>query len=76
MRLRTDEKVVDFIDVDAVQLPGSIKKILTLDEIFVEIERDEMFEITQLAKNDDAINHKEFITWREFLQYFEDYRDV
>ena len=35
-----------------------------------------MFEITQLAKNDDAINHKEFITWREFLQYFEDYRDV
>jgi hypothetical protein len=31
MRLRTDEKVVDFIDVDAVQLPGSIKKILTLD---------------------------------------------
>ena len=31
MRLRTDEKVVDFIDVDAVQLPGTIRKILTLD---------------------------------------------
>ena len=31
MRLRTDEKVVDFIDVDSVQLPGSMKKILTLD---------------------------------------------
>ena len=76
MRLRTDEKVVDFIDVDAVQLPGAIRKILTLDQVFVEIERDEMFEITQLAKSDDAINHKEFITWREFLQYFEDYRDV
>lgn len=31
MRLRTDEKIVDFIDVDAVQLPGGAKKILTLD---------------------------------------------
>jgi len=41
-----------------------------------EIERDEMFEITQLSKLDDAINHKEFITWREFLNYFEDYRDI
>lgn len=30
MRLRTDEKVVDFIDVDAVQISHS-KKTLTLD---------------------------------------------
>lgn len=75
MRLRTDEKVVDFIDVDAVQISHS-KKTLTLDQIFVEIERDEMFEMTQLSKLDDAINHKEFITWREFLNYFEDYRDI
>lgn len=35
-----------------------------------------MFEMTQLSKLDDAINHKEFITWREFLNYFEDYRDI
>lgn len=76
MRLRTDEKVVDFIDVDAVQLPNDKKIILTLDQVLVEIERDEMFEISKLAKNDDAINHKEFITWREFLQYFEDYRNI
>ena len=45
MRLRTDEKVVDFIDVDAVQLPNDKKIILTLDQVLVEIERDEMFEI-------------------------------
>lgn len=75
MRLRTDEKVVDFIDVDAVRVSHS-NKTLTLDQIFVEIERDEMFEMTQLSKLDDAINHKEFITWREFLNYFEDYRDI
>ena len=75
MRLRTDDKVVDFIDVDAVSVSHS-NKVLTLDQILTEIERDEMFEMTQLSKLDDAINHKEFITWREFLNYFEDYRDI
>jgi len=40
MGLRTDEQVVDFIDVDAVQLPHSRKK-LTLDEVLVEVEKDE-----------------------------------
>ena len=30
----------------------------------------------QLSKQEDAINHKEFITWREFLNYFEDYREI
>ena len=76
MRLRTDEKIVDFIDVDAVKLPGTIKKILTLDQVLVEIERDEMYEMSQMDKNEDAINHKEFITWREFVSYFEDYREI
>jgi len=35
-----------------------------------------MFEMMQLAKQEEDINHKEFITWREFLTYFEDYRDI
>jgi hypothetical protein len=43
MALRTDERIVEFIDVDAVQVPYS-KKILTLDEVFMEIEKDEMYE--------------------------------
>ena len=30
----------------------------------------------QMSKQDDAINHKEFITWREFLSYFEDYKEI
>lgn len=76
MRLRTDEKIVDFIDVDAVQIPGGQKKILTLDQILVEIERDETIEMALLSNKDDAINHKEFITWREYLSYFEDYREI
>lgn len=42
----------------------------------VEIERDEIFEMANLNHQEDAINHKEFITWREFLNYFEDYRDI
>jgi hypothetical protein len=32
MALRTDERIVEFIDVDAVKVPYS-KRILTLDEV-------------------------------------------
>lgn len=52
MALRTDERVVEFIDIDAVKVPYS-NKILTLDEIFSEIEKDEVFELTQIGKNSD-----------------------
>jgi hypothetical protein len=49
MALRTDERVVEFIDVDAVKVPYS-HRILTLDEVFIEIEKDEMFETANLGK--------------------------
>ena len=52
MALRTDERVVEFIDVDAVKVPYA-NKILTLDEILVEIERDEMYEMVKMGKNSD-----------------------
>ena len=68
--LRMDMKVVDFIDAEAVRVAGQKNKILTLDQVFYEIERDEMYEMMQLSKQEDAINHKEFITWAEFLSYF------
>lgn len=75
MALRTDERVVEFIDVDAVKAPYT-NQVLTLDEILVEIERDEMYEMVKLGKNTDQINHKEFITWREFMNYFTDYKEI
>lgn len=74
--LRMDMKVVDFIDAEAVRVAGQKSKVLTLDQVFYEIERDETYEMIQLSKQDDAINHKEFITWREFLSYFEDYKEI
>ena len=74
--LRMDMKVVDFIDAEAVRVAGSKIKILTLDQVFYEIERDEMYEMMQLSKQEDAINHKEFITWSEFLAYFQDYKEI
>ena len=76
MKLRTDERVVDFIDNPAVKVASSKEKVLTLDMVLLEIERDETFEQMQLGRAADAINHKEFITWREFISYFNDYRDV
>lgn len=75
MKLRTDERVVEFIDVDAVKLAYS-KKIITLDEVFTEIEKDELFEQAQRGKAQDQINHKEFITWKEFMTYFNDYKEI
>lgn len=76
MALRTDERVVDFIDSNAVKVASAKTKILTLDQILVEVERDESYEQMNSAKTEDAINHKEFITWREFLTYFEDYQEI
>jgi len=29
-----------------------------------------------MGKNSDQINHKEFITWREFMNYFQDYKEI
>ena len=74
MALRTDERVVEFIDTEAVKLPQS-SKTLTLDEVLVQIEQDEIYELTQMGKS-NQINHKEFVTWREFMQYFTDYRPI
>lgn len=50
MALRTDERIVEFIDIDAVKIPNSNRK-LTLDEILVEVERDEIYEQAQIGKN-------------------------
>ena len=76
MALRTERRIIDFIDVDAVKVAGVKRKIMTLDQVLTEIERDETYEQMQMSKTENAINHKEFITWREFLNYFEDYREI
>ena len=76
MALRTDQRVVDFIDVDAVKTATASKKILTLDQVLMEIERDETYEQSLMAKDEDMVNHKEFITWMEFETYFTDYQEA
>lgn len=43
MALRTDPRVIDFIDCNAVQKAYSTV-VLTLDSILLEIEKDEQFE--------------------------------
>ena len=76
MQLRTDKLVVDFIDSDAVKVASAKPKTMTLDQVFIEIEKDEFYDQKQLSKRSDQINHKEFITWKEFMTYFEDYREI
>lgn len=76
MQLRTDSLVVEFIDVDAVKVAASKAKILTMDQVLIEIEKDEFYGSQNQLKHEDAINHKEFITWKEFLSYYTDYREI
>jgi hypothetical protein len=73
MGLRTDPRVIDFIDADAVKKAYS-NSTLTLDAVLLEIEKDENYELANKSK--DQINHKEFLTWREFLNYFNDYQEI
>ena len=50
MALRTDSRVVDFIDMDAVRVAGAKQKVLTLDQVLVEIEQDEAYEMMHMPK--------------------------
>lgn len=74
MALRTDARVIDFIDCEALKKAYSVST-LTLDAVLLEIEKDERYDQAQAAKV-DQINHKEFITWREYLNYFNDYQEI
>ena len=75
MALRTDVKVIDFIDCDSVK-KAYTNTLLTLDALLLEIEKDERFEQGKTKKGKNDINHKEFITWREFLNYYNDYQEI
>ena len=74
MALRTDPRVIDFIDCEAVKKAYSTIT-LTLDMVLLEIEKDERYD-QEKFKNSNEINHKEFLTWREFLTYFNDYHEI
>ena len=64
MALRTDAKVIDFIDCEAVKKAYS-NNTLTLDQVLLEIEKDERYDQSQGKLGKNEINHKEFVTWRE-----------
>ena len=75
MALRTDALVIEFIDCEAVKKAYSTTT-LTLDAVLLEIEKDERYDEAQAKTRTQQINHKEFITWREFLSYFNDYQEI
>ena len=63
-----------FLNADAVKTREVRPRILTLDQVIAEVEKDEMGEKLHSTRIKEE-NHKEFITWREFLTYLEDYKD-
>jgi len=73
--LRTDERVMDFLDREAVKVPYS-KRTLTLDDLLTEVERDETYEQLQTGKHQPMTNNREFFSQKEFLGYFYDFKEV
>ena len=51
MALRTDPRVIDFIDCEALKKAYSVST-LTLDTVLLEIEKDERYDQAQTAKLD------------------------
>ena len=60
LALRTDEAIVDFVDADAIKCANALGTILTLDQVFTEVEVDEHFEQSGLknATEQKQLNHK------------------
>lgn len=40
------------------------------------MELDETYDSSLQGKKSESVNHRQFITWREFTTYFDDYRDI
>lgn len=73
--LRTDMRVVDFIDCEAVK-KAYTNTIMTLDQVFFEIEKDERYEANNKTGGANTANSKQHIAWNEFLEYFNDYKEI
>ena len=61
LALRTDELVVDFVDVDAVRCADYEKTVLKLDQILTEVEKDEHYiykHLSEEEKREGGMNHK------------------
>lgn len=73
MSLRTDERVIGFIGDDVVRERIS-GKILTMDDVLTEVEKDEFSPQDSSSGAPSTSNPKEYITLDEFLSYFENFQ--
>ena len=72
--LREDDRIKVFIDRPAVQLPKARKQI-TFSEILKEIEQEQKIcEEDKVASLNQQLWDKTYITFREFINYFKDYK--
>ena len=69
--LRQDKTVQSFLEHKAIKLDR--KTQLTINEVLCEFEKDQYLHVAD-DENNVAFDYKEFCTWDEFLEFFEDYR--
>jgi hypothetical protein len=68
--LKENKAVQKFLDQEAVKIDRKHK--LTVDDVLKDIHKDQYLHDDSEAEGD--FNHKEFITWDEFVDYFENYK--
>jgi hypothetical protein len=69
--LRENKMVQKFLDTEAIKIDRKTK--LTIEDVLKELHRDQ-FVHPDDSGDDGDFNHKEFITWEEFVDFFEHYK--
>lgn len=73
--LRTDDEVLEFIGYQAVKKAES-NDTMTLEEVLREVEKDGRYDPLTAKQSKNRIYHKWFLTWKEFMNYFDDYEEI
>ena len=68
--LKENKAVQSFLEKDAIKIDRKHK--LSVDEILKEIHRDQYVGVDSDAEGE--FSHKEFISWDEFVDFFENYK--
>ena len=74
LAIREDERIYPFAHIPAVQLPKS-RQTLTFDEVLKQIELEQqLYNQNRDAMLDPEIYDKKYITFREFSNYFKEFK--
>jgi len=69
--LRENKSIQKFLDQDAIKIDRKVK--LSVEDVLKELHKDQ-FLGNDDSEHDNNFDHKEFITWEEFVDFFENFK--